>query len=142
MNFKLYKCKVCGQLFITLVDKGNTPVCCDLPMEEVVAVENDNKYSDKHVPVVCFKNKKVFIRVGKELHPSTESHYINYIILVTDKSTYIRELIPGDTPTINLSLTCKERVREVYSYCNIHGLYKYDLCFDNDEIEFNWEDID
>lgn len=82
---------------------------------------------EKHVPVVNIDGENVEVVVGSTLHPMEEKHYIEYIILETEKGAYVRYLNPGDEPKANFVLAKDEKVKAAYEYCNIHGLWKNEL---------------
>lgn len=82
---------------------------------------------EKHVPVVNIDGENVEVVVGSTLHPMEEKHYIEYIILETEKGAYVRYLNPGEEPKANFVLAKDEKVKAAYEYCNIHGLWKNEL---------------
>ena len=86
--------------------------------------ENDDLGSEKHVPVVTTCCNKVTVKIGKTPHPNAKDHYIQWIMLVTNKGMYVKYLNPEDDPQAFFTLCKKEEPLEVYSYCNIHSLYK------------------
>ena len=51
----------------------------------------------------------------------------------TTEGVYIKYLKPSYEPIVIFNLGANERVLEVFSYCNIHGLYKLEL---QDEKEY------
>lgn len=82
---------------------------------------------EKHVPVVNIDGENVEVVVGSTLHPMEEKHYIEYIILETEKGMYVRYLNPGEEPKANFTIQKDEKVTAVYEYCNIHGLWKNEM---------------
>jgi superoxide reductase len=80
---------------------------------------------EKHLPVVEIDGSTVKVAVGSIPHPMEDNHYIEWIELVTDSRTYRKFLTPGSAPEVEFTTTC--RVREVRSYCNIHGLWSTKL---------------
>ncbi len=79
---------------------------------------------EKHVPVVEVKDGVCNVVVGSVLHPMTEEHLINFIIVVTTNGIYRKELTASDEPKASFALLPGEKVLEVYEYCNLHGLWK------------------
>ena len=117
-----YKCKVCGNVVIKLVDKKVPLKCCGKIMEELNPLANDGAV-EKHIPVVKIDGQNVNVQVGEVLHPMTEEHYISHIIALTNKGFYVRQLSPQDQPIADFVLAKDEILTEVYSYCNLHGLW-------------------
>ena len=121
---KIYKCNLCGNTLIVLNDAGITPVCCGQEMEIINCNNDDSASTEKHVPIYEQDGNKVIVYVGKTLHPSLENHYIDWIEVETDRSSYRRKLKWSDFPTATFHLNDDEKVVNIYAYCNIHGLWK------------------
>ncbi len=123
MQRKFLKCPICGNL-VEVINDSNVPIiCCGKPMEELVANTSDGA-TEKHVPVVEINNELVTISVGETLHPMTEEHYIMWIHVYSDAREYHFNLKPGDNPQVKFSKDINEEIKEVYAYCNLHGLWK------------------
>lgn len=120
---KIYRCNHCGKILATIIDSSVTPVCCDEKMHELVPFEVDGA-KEKHIPVLEVKGNKVFVKIGEVEHPMTEDHYIRFIILVTNKGSQVKKLEPDDKPEVIFPILEDEKVKEVYAYCNLHGLWK------------------
>lgn len=123
MEFKLLKCPVCGKIVAVINDSAAPTVCCGKPMVELKANTGDGAY-EKHVPVVEVKGNKVEVRVGSIDHPMIPEHYIEFVVLRTNKGNQRKALKPGDLPHVSFVIEEGEEVLEVLSYCNLHGLYK------------------
>ena len=122
MELKVYHCSICGNILTPLHDSKVVPFCCGQKMT-IMTVNTVDASKEKHVPVVEIKDNIVNIQVGAVLHPSIEAHYIEFIILVSDKGSHIKYLKPGQEPTAKFVL--KDEVPlAVYEYCNLHGLWK------------------
>lgn len=119
---KFYRCNVCGNIAIKLVDSGIPMVCCGQPMTEIVANTTDAA-QEKHVPVVTRNGDVVDVKVGSVPHPMTNEHYIQFIVLETEENTYIKELQPNDTPETKILLSKDKKIKAVYAYCNLHSLW-------------------
>ena len=77
----------------------------------------------KHIPVISQNGKNVYIRIGEEAHPMTEKHYIQWVVLLTDRGVYTRALRQTDLPEAHFSINTDEDVTAAYAYCNLHGLW-------------------
>lgn len=123
MDIKFYFCKHCGKI-ITMVNNANTPtICCGEEMQELEPGVTDGIY-EKHVPEVSVNKGKVTVQVGKIMHPMSEDHYIQWILLQTDKGIYMKELTYEDKPKVDFFISKNESIIGVYSYCNLHKLWK------------------
>lgn len=126
---KIYRCNLCGNILIVNNDGGVNPVCCNKQMELLIP-RTDNDLIEKHVPVVNVHKCKITIEVP---HVMDEKHYIQTIILETNKGHYLRNLRPSEKPIVEFEISKEESLIAAYEYCNIHGLFKKEL--NNEEIE-------
>ncbi|MBQ8273276.1 MAG: desulfoferrodoxin [Bacteroidaceae bacterium] len=124
MATKFYKCSVCGNVIVKMVDSGVPVVCCGKKMEELVANTVDAS-QEKHVPVVTtLEDGRLRIEVGSVHHPMMPEHYIAFIYVETDKGGIRIDL--KDEPVAEVC-TCGAKPLTVYEYCNLHGLWKTEL---------------
>ena len=124
-NIKFYSCPDCGLLVETIHDSGIAPSCCGMKME-CLSPNTADASGEKHVPVVTVKDGEVLVSVGSVDHPMQDVHYIEWIQLVTERSSIRRYLKPSETPKTVFKLEGEKPVA-VYAYCNLHGLWKTDL---------------
>ena len=122
-ELKFYRCNVCGNLAVKLVDSGVKMHCCGKEMQEYTPNTTDGAV-EKHLPVISEKCGNVDISVGSVSHPMTEEHYIQFIVLQTSNGYYFKELNPNDLPKATFTLSKGEKVISAYSFCNLHGLWK------------------
>ena len=120
---KFYRCNVCGNIAIKLVDSGVLMTCCGQPMTEIVA-NNFDASQEKHVPIVERKENTVHVKVGSVPHPMTNEHYIQFIVLKTAENIYVRNLSPLSSPEATFRLNNDEKVESVFAYCNLHSLWQ------------------
>lgn len=128
MNAKFYLCERCGNLIFKIKDSGMKPYCCGAVMSELFPEHVDGTLSDKHVPVIECEGKKVHITIGKEIHPFTEEHHIEWVYVQTDKGGYLRYLNKTEEPKTCIEICEGEKIEAVYAYCNIHGLWVNRKC--------------
>lgn len=128
MEIKFYRCPVCGNIITKLNDGGVIPHCCGREMVELRANVSDGK-TEYHVPV-CEKidDSTVKICIGKEAHPMTAEHHIQWIFVETVDKNGMHGgqfvlLTPQMKPEVTMCVCCKS-ICNVYAYCNIHGLWK------------------
>lgn len=113
----------CGNIVAVLKEGAGVPVCCGKEM--LLLKENTVDASvEKHVPVVNVDQSKVTVTCGEVLHPMEENHYIEFMILETNKEVKIQSLHPGEEPSCVFTLGEEETVVASYAYCNLHGLWK------------------
>lgn len=123
---KLYFCPICKNLSLMVNDSGVTPSCCGQPMKELKANTTDAAF-EKHVPVVNVKDDIVEVAVGSVMHPMLIEHYIDFIILETNKGKHVHHLPKDKEPKTKFKLAKGEEPIAVYEYCNLHGLWKKEL---------------
>ena len=120
---KLFKCSRCGNIIYTINDKCEGITCCG---EDVALLEANtvDAAKEKHVPVVNIENNIVDVNVGDVDHPMTKEHYIEFILIETNKGVRINNLKPEDAPHTSFILEEDEELINTYAYCNLHGLWK------------------
>lgn len=120
-----YKCDVCGNIAIKVVEGGGTMSCCGQPMR-VIEPNSTDAAKEKHVPDVKVENGVLSAQVGSVVHPMEEDHYIEWIYVVTEQGVMARCLKPGEAPEATFDLQGQTPI-SVIEYCNKHGLWKADL---------------
>ena len=123
MELKFFYCKKCGKIISILEDTNLSTVCCGEDMSELIAGDTDASM-EKHVPFIQKNGNVVKVHVGEVTHPSEEKHYIQWIILQTDKGIQQKWLSPGQIPEATFIIGDDEKVLKAYEYCNIHKLWK------------------
>jgi len=118
---QIYKCNNCGNIVEVLHAGVGQLVCCGQPME-VLVEKTEDVGKEKHVPVIEIKDGEITVKVGSVPHPMEEKHYIEWIELIADGTSYRKFLNPGDKPEAEFCIKA-EKV-EAREYCNLHGLWK------------------
>jgi len=118
----IYKCEICGNIVEILHEGVGALVCCD---EEMTLLEEKTKDSsiEKHVPYIEKNDDVVTVKIGQNQdHPMEEKHYIEWIQIIADGTSYRKFLKPRDKPQASFNIRAKDiQARE---YCNVHGLWK------------------
>ena len=120
-----YKCNVCGNICVKVVEGGGTIACCGQPMT-VIEPNTTDAAQEKHVPVANVEGDKIVVNVGSADHPMEEAHFIQWVYVVTEEGVLARCLKPGEAPHAEIALGGQTPV-SVFEYCNLHGLWKLDL---------------
>lgn len=120
MKAKFLRCSKCGNIVMAVEDSGVPVICCGEAMQEIIGGTVDAS-KEKHVPVYSVEGNTVHVKVGSMEHPSITEHYIQWIGLSTDKGVQIKYLKAGEKPEACFKICEKEKVVEVFAYCNIHG---------------------
>ena len=84
MEMKFYVCSHCGNIIAYAKNSGVPVVCCGERMQELVPNTTDAA-QEKHVPVCTQEGNLVTVEVGSTAHPMLEEHYIQFVILDTNK---------------------------------------------------------
>ena len=98
-------------------------MCCGRKMQELIPGTSDGA-AEKHVPVIKQEGNKVIVEVGSVEHPMADVHYIEWIILETEKGVQRRNLLPGELPRAEFLIADDGKVVAAYEYCNLHGFWK------------------
>ena len=120
---KFYKCEICGKIVAMVKETPVDTMCCGQAMRELVPGTTDGA-TEKHVPVYTLEGNTVKVKVGSMEHPMTDAHHIEWIAIETENGTQRKELKPGDKPEATFALVPRDKVKNVYEYCNLHGLWK------------------
>lgn len=123
MELEFYRCLHCGQIIEKIKDRKVPVVCCGEKMHLLEAGSVDAAV-EKHVPCVEIKGNLVYVTVGSVIHPMTEPHFIEWIVLHTKKGVQRVNLTPSDEPKAIFALVDNDEVVAAYAYCNLHGLWK------------------
>lgn len=140
-ELKIYRCLDCGYVLEVIdfgkrqvISKGESYVksvtiadakviCCDKEMEVLIPNTSDAS-GEKHLPVVEFiEDGKISVKIGSVTHPMIESHFIQWIAVVSGDNVQRTTLEAGQDPELTF---CIGNVQDadVYAYCNLHGLWK------------------
>lgn len=126
MRLKIYRCPICGNIIIMAKNSGVIPFCCGKQMEELVANTTDAA-TEKHIPQYEIKENEVKVQVGSVIHPMIDAHYIEWILLETNSGYQLKYLYPEEEPIKTFALSKDEKIKAIYSYCNLHGLWKQEI---------------
>mgnify|MGYP000692875364 FL=1 len=121
-ELKFYLCNNCKNLQDMNHIVGAHQMCCCEKMQLLTANTTDAA-TEKHVPVVSAEGGKVTVKVGSVEHPMTDAHYIQCIVLQTEKTVQRADLLPGEKPEAVFALADGDKVIKAYAYCNLHGLW-------------------
>lgn len=118
---QIYKCEVCGNIVEVLHTGAGELVCCGQSM--ILQVEkNEDEGMEKHVPVIEKAENGFKVKVGSQAHPMEESHYIEWVEIITDGKSCRKFLKAGNLPEVEFNTDTKNIQARVY--CNVHGLWK------------------
>ena len=120
---KFYKCDNCKSVAMEII-AGDC--ACDKSFLELTA-NTVEASQEKHLPVVEQEGNTVTVRVGSVEHPMLEEHYIMLIYVETCGGGFLLMLKPGDAPMAVFEIPEGQKVKAVYEYCNIHGLWKTEV---------------
>ncbi|MCB5249591.1 MAG: desulfoferrodoxin [Candidatus Cloacimonadales bacterium] len=119
----IYYCKKCKNLVELTSVGGGTLVCCGEPMI-LLEANTEDAANEKHVPVVESTAKGIKVTVGSVEHPMIDTHWIEFIEVLTEDGVYRKELKPGMAPVAEFNINIDE-VIEVREFCNLHMLWSY-----------------
>lgn len=126
-KLEFYRCLVCGNVVQVLLDGEGGLSCCGEAMELLEPKTTEGDMGEYHVPVFMHDDAKgTFVQVGKEPHPMTEEHHIEFIQLISEdkKCTRLHYLEPGEEPKMYLNKSMENQKKCAVEMCNLHGLWK------------------
>ena len=119
---EVYKCEICGNIVEMLHAGVGALVCCGEEMK-LMNEKTEDSSVEKHVPYIEKTENGVLVKVGQNQdHPMDEKHYIEWIQVIANGTSYRKFLKPGDKPQALFEIKADNiTARE---YCNVHGLWK------------------
>ena len=114
---KFYQCEKCNKIIVTKDELKLDG------WKELIAGSTDAAV-EKHVPVAEKKCGRLKVSVGSVMHPATEAHYIEWVVVETKDGYQMKYFAPTDVPEVTFALKAGDEVVAVYAYCNLHGLWK------------------
>lgn len=121
-EIKIYRCRHCGNIVVHLYDSGMPVACCGEDME-LLRPDDESASIEKHIPVIEHVGNKVVVSVGKQIHPMTRDHYIEWIVVQWKDGFQVHYLTPGEAPVFETCVCSGITPVAAYAYCNIHGLW-------------------
>lgn len=124
-KLEFYRCKICGNLVQVMLNGVGDIVCCGEPMEKLSPNTQESGTGEYHIPVYKIDdNGFTSIQVGKELHPMTEEHHIEFIERISkDKNKILLQYLHiNNEPRMELQNNVGSEC--AVEFCNIHGLWK------------------
>jgi len=124
-KLQIYKCEICGNIVEVLHTGKGELVCCEQPMA-LLPEKTEEQGNEKHVPVIERTEEGIKVKIGAVTHPMEDTHYIEWIEIISDGRVYRKFLSPGDSPEADFAIVSAgggEKI-EARDYCNIHGLWK------------------
>ena len=118
-----YKCEICGKIVAMVKEGVPDTICCGKPMARLVPNTSDGA-GEKHVPAAEVKGSVLSVKIGTVEHPMTEAHHIEWVAVETSLGNQRKMLNPLGKPEASFALLSDEKVKSVYEYCNLHGLWK------------------
>ena len=123
---EFYICEHCGNIIAMVKNTGVPVKCCGQNMTKMEPGTSDGAV-EKHVPQYSIEGNIVTVTVGSVEHPMVDAHYIEWIAIKTAQGAQRKLLKPGDAPKAVFALTDGDTLKEVYEYCNLHGLWKNEV---------------
>ena len=119
---KVYKCNICGNVVIDVVEGSGELVCDGQPMEQLIPKSHDEG-QEKHVPVIEKDGNTVTVKIGEVPHPMEEEHHICFIELFVGDEIYRKYLTANDEPKAEFKVCSDVNDLKAREYCNVHGLW-------------------
>ncbi|MGB8657768.1 MAG: desulfoferrodoxin [Candidatus Zixiibacteriota bacterium] len=119
-RMQVYKCEVCGNIVEVLHAGAGELVCCDQPMK-LMEPKTEDVGKEKHVPVIEKTDRGIKVKVGSVPHPMEETHWIEWVAVITERGAFRKFLNPKEKPEADFEI--EENVLAAREYCNVHGLW-------------------
>ncbi len=120
-RLEVYKCNLCGNIVEVMTGGAGALVCCGQDM--VLMSENTvDAAQEKHVPVATKVDGGWEVAVGSVAHPMDDNHWIEWIEINANGTSYKEFLNPGQEPKAFFPVDAAAVTAR--AYCNLHGLWK------------------
>ena len=114
-KIKFYVCPVCGNV---IQATGDTVVsCCGITLPPLEAEGADAE----HIIRTEIVEDEYYVTIE---HPMTKGHYISFLAAISDHGVQLAKLYPEGSAEARFKIG---RVKQLYAYCNRHGLYSHKL---------------
>lgn len=110
-KLKFYVCPICGNV-VTAIGEAVIS-CCGVTLPALEAERAD----DTHVLTVEQSEDEYYVSVNHEM---SKLHYISFLAAVKDNSVELTKMYPESLAEARFKTS---RTREIYYYCNRHGLF-------------------
>lgn len=117
MELKFYRCEKCGKVIVSAEELSLNG------WKRIEACVTEAA-REKHIPVVAASGNTVVVSVGSVTHPMSEEHLIEWVAAETEKGYAVQYFSAADKPEATFLLADGDRLKAVYAYCNLHGLWK------------------
>jgi desulfoferrodoxin (superoxide reductase-like protein)/DNA-binding XRE family transcriptional regulator len=109
---RFYVCPICGNVIRAT---GEAVIsCCGVTLPALEAEPAD----DDHAIRVEAVEDEYYVTVA---HPMTKDHYISFLAAVSDQGMQLVKLYPEGNAEARFKIS---RVRDLYAFCNRHGLFR------------------
>ena len=112
MKSRFYVCPLCGNVIRAVGDAVVS--CCGITLPPLEAEEPD----PAHAIRTEIAEDEYYVTVD---HPMTRDHYISFLAAVSDQGVQFIKLYPEWCAEARFKI---DRVREIYAFCNRHGLFR------------------
>lgn len=111
-RLRFYVCPLCGNV---IVSAGEAVIsCCGLTLPALEAETPDAAHALQIDPV----EDEYYVSAAHEM---SKTHYISFMAAVSDDGVELRKLYPEGAAEARFKIA---RTRDLYYYCNRHGLFK------------------
>ncbi len=118
MELKFYQCATCKKVIISAEE-----LTLNGDWKELVPFATEGA-KEKHIPVVAASGNTVVVNVGSVSHPMSAEHLIEWVAIETEQGYSVRRFRDTDKPEASFLLADGDKLKAVYAYCNLHGLWK------------------
>ncbi|MGL4108999.1 desulfoferrodoxin family protein [Clostridium sp. LP20] len=119
----LFYCKKCNVIIEEICGNKSDYSCCGKKLTRLVADTTDGA-EEKHLPIVELSNNILTVNIGSVSHPMQSEHSIEWVYLKTQRGSQRYNLKPNEEPIVQFLLSDSDIPIAVYSYCNLHGLWR------------------
>ena len=125
-KLEFYRCEICGNIVQVLINGEGELHCCGQAMKLLEPKTQEGDAGEYHVPIFMHcEEKGNYVQVGKEPHPMTKEHHIEFIEVISNDKKYLKlhYLEEDEEPKMYLKNNIDNEKACAIEMCNIHGLW-------------------
>lgn len=123
MEVNFFLCEKCGNIAHLINDSGNNLTCCGKEMRQLQPNAAAGAQPDRHIPMITVDGQRVTVFVGKQTHPMTPRHAIEWIAVSQNDRVYIARIPNDGQPHARFLLNPLDGHIDAYAYCSQHELW-------------------
>lgn len=119
-----YRCTNCNHVYVNILSHENEPTCCG---EKTIPIEHNISFEDTYQHLINVRQIGKFLTITmKQTHPMIDVHHLEFICVETTEGYHLKRLHLDQEVKLDFIMSLNEEVTNIYVYCSVHSLWKFD----------------